>query len=130
MADAILVDSTFYIGWQKQRLDPFSALALFDQSREFITCGMVVMEVCRGLQLEPQRRRYRIAFAVMNCVPTTSRVWDIATDIALALDRKGTPIPPQDSVIAAHALHAGAAILTLDNDFRRIPGLTVLSSLD
>ena len=58
-----------------------------------------------------------VGFSVMIYVPTTNRVWDLATDIALALDRKGTPIPPQDSLVAAHALQASAAVLTLDKDF-------------
>ena len=91
---------------------------------------MVVMEVLRGVHSIPTRERYRMGFSVMIYTPTTSRVWDLATGIALALDRRGTPIPPQDSLIAAHALQAGAAVLTLDSDFRRIPGLTVLDSLD
>jgi predicted nucleic acid-binding protein len=38
-------------------------------------------------------------------------------------------IPPQGSLIAAHALDAGAALLTFDKDFNRIPGLTVLDHL-
>lgn len=130
MAAAVLVDSNYYIRRLRHDGDPLLELEQMADRFDFMTCGMVVMEVCRGLQLEPQRRRYRTAFAVMNCIQTTSKVWDLATDIALALDRRGTPIPPQDSLIAAHALQAGAAVLTLDRDFRRIPGLTVLDSLD
>lgn len=130
MAAAVLVDNNYYIRRLRHDGDPLLELERLAERYSFLTCGMVVMEVCRGLQLEPQRRRYRAAFAVMNCIPTTSKVWDLATDISLALDRKGSPIPPQDSLIAAHALQAGAAVLTLDTDFRRIPGLTVLDSLD
>jgi len=130
MAAAVLVDSNYYIRRLRHDGDPLLELEQLASRYEFMTCGMVVMEVCRGLQFEPQRRRYRAAFAIMNCIPTTSRVWDMATDIALTLDRKGTPIPPQDSLIAAHALQASAAVLTLDSDFRRIPGLTVLGSLE
>lgn len=127
MAAVVLVDSNYYIRRLRHDGDPLLELERLAGRYEFMTCGMVV---CRGLQHEPQRRRYRSAFTVMNCIPTTSRIWDLATDIALALDRKGTLIPPQDSLIAAHALQAGAAVLTLDSDFRRIPGLTVLDSLD
>jgi predicted nucleic acid-binding protein len=129
MAAAVLVDSNYYIRRLRTDGDPLLELELLAHRFDFMTCGMVVMEVCRGLQFEPQRRRYRVAFAVMNCVTTTTRVWDLATDISLALDRRGTPIPPQDSLIAAHALHAGAALLTFDKDFNRIPGLTVLDHL-
>ncbi len=129
MAAAVLVDSNYYIRRLKTDGDPLLELEQMAHRLEFVTCGMVVMEVCRGLQFEPQRRRYRSAFNVMSCIPTTSRIWDLATDIALVLDRRGTPIPPQDSLIAAHALQAGAALLTFDKDFNRVPGLTVLDHL-
>jgi predicted nucleic acid-binding protein len=65
----------------------------------------------------------------MRCVPTTGRVWEHAARLARALEQRGTPIPAQDSLIAAHALQAGAAVLTLDTDYRRIPGLVVLTRL-
>ncbi len=129
MAAAVLVDSNYYIRRLRTDGDPLLELERLAHHYDFMTCGMVVMEVCRGLQFEPQRRRYRSAFAVMNCILTTSRVWDLATDIALALDRQGMPIPPQDSLIAAHALHTDAAVLTFDRDFHRVPGLTVLDRL-
>lgn len=129
MANAVLVDSSFYIRHQRLGRDAFAELAKWSLRHELLVCGMIAMEVTRGARTEAALSRYRSAFAIMSCVPTTSRVWDRATDIALALDRKGTPIPPQDCLIAAHALHAGAAVLTLDADFRRIPGLAVLNSL-
>jgi predicted nucleic acid-binding protein len=129
MAAAILVDSNYYIRRLRNDGDPLLELEQLADRFDFMTCGMVVMEVCRGLQLELQRRRYRAAFAVMNCIPTTNRTWDLATDLALALDRRGTPIPPQDALIAAHALQAGASVLTFDEHFARVPGLRVLDRL-
>lgn len=43
-----------------------------------------------------------------------------------ALERMGTPIGPNDTLIAAHALALGATLVT-DNEaeFRRVPGLQV-----
>ena len=130
MAVAVLVDSNFFIRRQRQNIDPFDELGAFADTHEFLTCGMVVMEVLRGVHRAQVRERYRTGFSVMIYVPTTSRIWDLATDIALSLDRRGTPIPPQDTLIAAHALQAGAAVLTFDRDFARIPGLTVLGALE
>ena len=126
MAAAVLVDSNFFIARQRRNLDPFAELNEFAGQHEFLTCGMITMEVLRGVLSPRVAQRYQLGFSVMIYVPTTSRTWDLATDIALSLDRKGTPIPPQDSLIAAHALQAGAAVLTFDTDFRRIPGLTIL----
>jgi predicted nucleic acid-binding protein len=129
MAVAVLVDSSYFISLQRQGSDPFTALGSQADACEFLTCGMVLMEVMRGIHAGKAVQRYRDAFAVMVWIPTTSRVWDEATSIALSLDRKDRPIPPQDALIAAHALHAGAAVLTFDRHFRQVPGLTVLTSL-
>lgn len=130
MAGAVLVDSSYYISLQRRGVDPFTLLAARVEDFEFLTCGMVLMEILRGIHAPRVAQRYREAFAVMVCVPTTSLVWDRATNIALALDHHGTPIPPQDALIAAHALQAGAAVLTLDLHFKKIAGLTVLTTLD
>ena len=129
MANAVLVDSSFYIGRQREGHDPFADLESFLETGDPLTCGMVTMEVLRGIPSETTRHRYRTAFTLMNFVPTTSRVWELATEIALHLDRRGTPIPPQDSIIAAHAIEAAAAVLTLDRHFRLVPKLRVLDRL-
>lgn len=50
--------------------------------------------------------------------------------LRVTLERKGTPIGPMDTLIAAHAIAVGAAIITANvRDFRRVPGLTVSRSL-
>ena len=42
------------------------------------------------------------------------------------LSRKGTPIGPLDTLIAAHALALGTPLVTNNvREFRRVPGLTV-----
>jgi predicted nucleic acid-binding protein len=62
--------------------------------------------------------------------PVDQRIWEEATREAWQLARKGITIPLQDLVIAACANRIEAAILTYDNHFFDIPGVTVLSSLD
>ncbi|MDQ5980285.1 MAG: hypothetical protein QG602_3261 [Verrucomicrobiota bacterium] len=130
MAGAVLVDSSWFITLQRSGEDPFLVLGAHADDHEFLTCGMVLMEVLRGIHAPRLAQRYREALGVMVCIPTTSRVWDRSTQIALALDRRGTPIPPQDSLIAAHALQANASVLTLDLHFQQIPGLSVLTTLE
>ncbi len=127
MATAALVDSSFFVRQQRHGMDVFAELRAWADHHELLTCGMVRLEVLRGLRSEPVLRRYTELFAALRDVPTTARTWEIATGIARTLERKGTPIPPQDSLIAAHALEAGAVLIALDFDFRRVPGLTVLN---
>ena len=49
--------------------------------------------------------------------------------LAWELDRRGIVMQLTDLVIAACALESNAAVLTHDADFRRVPGLRVLSRL-
>ena len=129
MANAVLVDSNFYIGRQREGIDPFAELAVAASAWDVTTCGMVMLEVLRGARAPHFSAHYRAAFATMICVPTTHSIWMRATDLLIALERRGRIIPPQDALIAACALSHGAAVLTFDMHFREIPHLTVLDSL-
>ena len=126
----VLVDSSFHIHCLRKRLDPVEVLAEAEEKWEFFTCGVVVLEVCRGIKQERAMKRFRRAFSVLSCVPLTSHVWERAAGLAWKLDRSGMCMQATDLLIAASALAADAALLTLDLDFRRVPGLTVLDKLE
>lgn len=129
MASLILPDSNVFIGALRAGLDPFRQFDPSIDDREFGTCGMVVMEVCRGVRDPLLLRRLRERFAVMIYLPTTNQIWERAAHLAWSLDRQGRVLPAPDLLIAACALQAGAAVLTADAHFREIPGLEVLHSL-
>ncbi len=132
MANLILPDSNVYIGALRVGEDPFLSFAncIDERELEFATCGMVMVEVCRGLRDPGLLKRFRDRFAVMIFLPTTSQVWERASHLAWSLDRQGKVLPAPDLIIAACALHAGAAVLTADAHFQSIPGLQVLESLN
>lgn len=130
MVENVLVDSNYFISRLKRRENPFHELAASAEGEwEFFTCGMVILEVCRGIREPKFLKAYREAFSVMSCVPTTGRVWEKASDIAWQLDRKGIVMQASDLIIAASALLVDAAVLTQDGDFHRVPGLTVWTEL-
>jgi tRNA(fMet)-specific endonuclease VapC len=56
-------------------------------------------------------------------VPVTLTTADRFSRIALALKRKGRPIPTNDIWIAAQAMETGAEIIALDQHFGEIDGL-------
>ena len=85
--------------------------------------------MCRGQRDPNLLARYRERFAVMIFIPTTQQIWDRAAQLAWSLDRQGRVLPAQDILIAAHALQAGATVLTLDAHFQSIPGLRVIDRL-
>jgi len=132
MANLILPDSNIYIGAVRSGRDPFQQFAagIDDRDWEFATCGMVMMEVCRGQRDPNLLRRYRERFAVMIFIPTTNQIWERATQLAWSLDRQGRVLPAPDLLIAACALAADATVLTADAHFNVIPGLRVIESLE
>lgn len=132
MANLILPDSNIYIGALRAGTDPFQSFAngIDKHDWEFATCGMISLEVCRGLRDPNTLKRFRERFSTMIFIPTTNQIWERATQLAWALDRQGRTLPAQDILIAAHALQAGATVLTLDAHFQQIPGLRVIARLD
>lgn len=128
MANLILPDSNFYIGALRAGTDPFLSFAsgIAEHDWEFATCGMIALEVCRGLRDPNTLQR----FGVMIFLPTTNQIWERATQLAWALDRQGRILPAQDILIAAHALQADATVLTRNAHFSSIPGLRVIARLE
>ncbi len=57
----------------------------------------------------------------------TIQISDITTDrysrIATHLRKQGTPIPSNDIWIAAQTMETGAELVTMDQHFKKIPGL-------
>ncbi len=129
MSQLILPDSNIFIGALRAGTDPFLQFDPEVDDREFGTCGMIVLEVCRGVRDPNLLRRLKERFSVMIYVPTSNQIWERATHLAWSLDRQGRVLPAPDLIIAACALHAGATVLTADAHFREIPGLTVIEAL-
>lgn len=129
MANGVLVDSSFFIRRFRDRSDPLLELLAHSDTWDPATCGVVKLEVCRGIILPAVRRRYAAAFAAMLWVPTDAGVWEHATALAWELDRVGQTIPAPDLVIAACALTIDAPVYTFDAHFARIPGLRLIDSL-
>ena len=78
MANLILPDSNFYIGALRAGTDPFLSFAsgIAEHDWEFATCGMIALEVCRGLRDPNTLERFRARFGVMIFLPTTNQIWE------------------------------------------------------
>jgi predicted nucleic acid-binding protein len=130
MASVVLVDSSFFIQRFRDRIDPLLELLTHAGDWDLATCGMVKLEVCRGLRVPVVRSRYEASFAEMQYAPTNFSTWERAARLAYELDRNGKTIPAPDLVIAACTLGIDASILTFDQHYRFVPGLRVLDRLE
>src|SRR5271154_5171351 len=117
MENAVLVDSSFFIHRLRERIDPLQELSIFADAWDLATCGMVKLEVCRGLRVPAMRSRYEASFAEMQYAPTNFSTWERAARLAYELDRSGNTIPAPDLVIAACAMTIDAPVLTFDRHF-------------
>ncbi len=130
MKPPVLVDSNVYIGLLRRGCDPVAVLGRWIRNGDLATCGMVRLEVERGLKVVALRQRLSAFFDVMCYIPTTNQTWEQSAELAWTLDRAGKILPAQDILIAATARTLGAVVLTDDTHFSEIPDLSVLAPAD
>jgi predicted nucleic acid-binding protein len=128
MASDVLVDSNVYIDLLRARRDPVSMLFEWSDRADLslVICGMIRLEVLRGITALRARHKLSAFMDVMINVPTDNQIWADAADLAWKLDRQGRYLPGPDVIIASCALRIGAAVMTADAHFRHIDGLTVI----
>ena len=129
MPGRTLVDSSFFIDRLRAGIDPLEELAAVSEDWEFLTCGVVRIEVLRGLKHKTVHQRMADFMGCMLEVPTRNAGWERAAELAWKMDRLGQPMQVTDLVIATCAMEADAVILTFDSDFARVPGLHAIHSL-
>lgn len=129
MANEVLVDSNVYIRLLKHGRDAVATLYDWSEAegRSLAICGMIRLEVLRGVRIPKFYQAISSLMDVMVNVRSDNLLWDEATLLAWKLDRKGFVIPGPDAVIAASALRLGASIMTSDAHFSNIDGLRVIS---
>lgn len=129
MASDVLIDSNVYIDLLRARKDVVASLYEWAEPRDrnLAICGMIRLEVLRGMKSLKAYQSISMMMDVMINVPSDNRLWSEATDLAWNMDRKGIVIPGPDLVIAASALRLGATVMTSDAHFSKVDGLRVMA---
>jgi len=129
MKPLVLADSSFCIFAGRELGNPFRYFSLHKANYEFATCGVVTVEVLRGIAVPRLMDFWERGFSSLTYLPTDQSTWGIARQIAWKLERAGRRLGTPDIVIAACAIESGAMVLTRDKRFSEIGELTVISSL-
>lgn len=133
MAVRRLIDTNIY---SAMRRGDGSVRRLIHRSDELLLSTIVLGELLHGFALgaQPQSNRREldefvgsVFVRLIEVTPTTS---DRYARIATALRRKGRPIPSNDIWIAAHAMEAGADLVSYDTHFAAVDGLVWLNPGD
>ena len=127
MQNLLLVDSSFYIRRMRSGGDPLAELAGISLTHEIATCGMIMLEVLRGIRNERTLSIFQTGFSSMVYLSSSRLVWKAAASIGHKLDRKGIILPAPDLLIAACAMDQDAMLLTFDQHFAEIPGLRLMA---
>lgn len=120
-----LVDSSALIDWIRCGQNPVRILRPFVAAGHLVSCGMVRVEVIRGIVKPSVKDEMSGLFDAIPEVPLTPAMWAKVTDLGWTLDRKGIILPASDLVIGACALEAKACVISTDSHFTDIPGLRV-----
>ena len=76
------------------------------------------------------KERVSAALATFEVLPWTSSVAAVYAALRADLERRGRPLAPLDMMIAAHAVEAGAVLVTSDQALLSAPGLSCENWLD
>lgn len=99
------------------------------QAGDILISVISYAEVRYGLVRRPGATRLETAtralFAESIILPWTTSTADLYSDLRSTMERDGKSLTPLDMFIAAHAVEAGATLVSADTAFRRVPGLMV-----
>jgi len=126
---ALMIDSSVYIDWMRKRFEFMPEIVHLHPANPVFVCGVIEAEVGRGILSARQRDRFLEFTNLLYKIDTDETIWKETGNLAWQLDRKGITLPLTDLTIAACAKKAGATLVTLDSDFKKIPGLKVQNRL-
>jgi predicted nucleic acid-binding protein len=116
----VLVDTTVWIDFFRGHSTPEvgELERLLTTTGEIATCGVVLMEVLRGIREDADYRSARKHFDSYVLLPMSRQIFLAATDIYRSLRRRGITIRKSvDCMIAAVAMENGLPLLHRDRDF-------------
>ncbi|MES2280914.1 MAG: PIN domain-containing protein [Pseudomonadota bacterium] len=100
---------------------------------QMCTSVVVQAELAFGLAKRPSTRLQKameLQLANILVLPLDGEVVPHYARLRAELETNGTPIGPNDALIAAHALALDAILVSADTEFKRIPGLKLENWLE
>jgi predicted nucleic acid-binding protein len=83
-------------------------------------CGMIILELLGGTKSEKEYLRLKSRLDALFYIESDKRLWDLSSQLAFDLKRKGMSIPYADIVIAASALKERTILVHADSHFDSI----------
>lgn len=91
-----------------------------------ITLAELRFGVAKSTQAKRAQSNLRVLRSKVAVLPFDEEATERYGELRALLEKRGTPIGPLDTLIAAHALSLGRILATHNSrEFRRVPGLKV-----
>ena len=125
----VIADTSVWIPFFK-RVDSNEKriLDLLVDAGEIAMVGVVLAEVLQGARSVDERNLLEETLLALPYFEARQRTWVRVGQISSELLRKGITLSMSDLVIAALALEHDCAVYSLDDDFRKVPGLSLYST--
>ena len=122
-----IADTSVFIARESGRALDANALP-DDLAVSIITIGELRAGVLAAVDVETRDRRLATfsAAQALDPIPIDEPVADAWARLRVLLRDSGQRMPVNDSWIAATAISLGVAIVTQDDDYAEVPGLTVI----
>ncbi len=91
------------------------------------TCGVVLYELLQGIKNSDEADYVQHAFQGIPFLELSAPLWIKAGQLSTQLRGNGQTIPMSDLIIATLALEHDCSLVTVDQHFVGIPGITILS---
>ena len=122
----VIVDSDVWITYlRRPNARAGRELASLLEKREATMVGVVMAEVLQGARSPQEFGELLRLLEQLPYLEAGKAAWVRAGELSRQLRGQGRPIPLTDLLIAALALEHGCAVYTLDEHFRRIPGVAL-----
>lgn len=124
----LLFDTNAFIAWAAEdRALAREVASVQVMALSVISLGELMLGAKKSARAERNLEDLRLRLVDFRLVQLDGETATFYADVALALRRKGRPIPVNDIWIAAAALRHELPVLTRDAHFHEVPGLTVVS---
>jgi len=127
-----LLDTNAFSDLMREHPRMDARLASVSSTERVVICSVIRGEIRYGIERLPQgKRRQELEakatklFAITPCEPVPEAAGDYYATVKLSRQRKGLALDENDLWIAATALSLSAVLVSRDNDFQQIDGLTV-----
>ena len=125
MDNGVLVDTCIWIdffrgtGSASQKLE---ALLIKDT---VYTSGILLYEIFQGVKNSKEKAVLEEVFQGITYVDMSTRTWLDAAQLSRKLKLKGLTLPPSDILLAQVSIENHLSIFTVDEHFRKIPGVVL-----